>query len=177
MGACARENSRLALDDPEKVGSRTVSSTVWHRHPGQRVRRSERVIPLNAHVADALIVYTQAQGVVFERVRTCGLRANIRKPLSPHRLRHTLATIRDLLGHRLITSTQINLHVSAQYLRQAADRHPIKSLLGTIVHVIPNASLPFQQVAGLRRYGQFLTIDPEKSPSRGAAHHRDVSQW
>jgi integrase/recombinase XerD len=104
------------------------------------------------------------RGALFERVRTYGRRAHIGKPLSPHRLRHTFAThlvragvnlvtIRDLLGHRLITSTQIYLHVSAHDLRQAADRHPIKDLLGTIEHLLPNTKLPFQHVAGLRRYG------------------------
>lgn len=104
------------------------------------------------------------RGAIYERVRAYGLRAHIGLPLSPHLLRHTFAThlvraginlvtIRDLLGHRLITSTQIYLHVSAEDLRLAADRHPIKDLLGTVEHMIPRARLPFQHVAGLRRYG------------------------
>ena len=73
-----------------------------------------------------------SRGAVYERVRTWGRRARLGKPMSPHRLRHTFAThlvragvglvtIRDLLGHRLITSTQIYLHVTAQDLRIAAD--------------------------------------------------------
>lgn len=97
-----------------------------------------------------------SRGTVYERVRTLGRRARIPKPLSPHRLRHTFAshlvregvglvTIRDLLGHRLITSTQIYLHVTAQDLRAAADRHPIAALLGTIAHLLPNVRLPFQR--------------------------------
>lgn len=103
------------------------------------------------------------RGAIFERVRAYGLRAHIGKPLSPHRLRHTcathlvregvnLVTIRDLLGHRLITSTQIYLHVSAEDLRYAADRHPIKDLLATVEHMIPRARLPFQHTPGLRRH-------------------------
>jgi site-specific recombinase XerD len=97
-----------------------------------------------------------ARGTIYERVRTLGRRARIAKPLSPHRLRHTFAshlvreginlvTIRDLLGHRQITSTQIYLHVTAQDLRAAADRHPIARLLGTIEHLLPNIRLPFQR--------------------------------
>ena len=97
-----------------------------------------------------------ARGTIYERVRTLGRRARLAKPLCPHRLRHTFAshlvregiglvTIRDLLGHRQITSTQIYLHVTAQDLRQAAERHPISRLLGTIEHLLPNIRLPFQR--------------------------------
>src|SRR5947208_7899485 len=68
-----------------------------------------------------------SRGTLYERIRTLGRRARLAKPLSPHRLRHTFAshlvregvnlvTIRDLLGHRLITSTQIYLHVTAHDL-------------------------------------------------------------
>jgi integrase/recombinase XerD len=97
-----------------------------------------------------------ARGTIYERVRTVARRARLAKPLSPHRLRHTFAshlvreginlvTIRDLLGHRQITSTQIYLHVTAHDLRQAAERHPISRLLGTIEHLLPNIRLPFQR--------------------------------
>lgn len=97
-----------------------------------------------------------ARGTLYERVRTLGRRARLAKPLCPHRLRHTFAshlvragvglvTIRDLLGHRQITSTQIYLHVTAQDLRSAAERHPIARLLGTIEHLLPNIRLPFQR--------------------------------
>jgi len=97
-----------------------------------------------------------SRGTLYERIRTLGRRARLAKPLSPHRLRHTFAshlvreginlvTIRDLLGHRQITSTQIYLHVTAHDLRQAADRHPIARLLGTIEHLLPNVRLPFQR--------------------------------
>lgn len=102
-----------------------------------------------------------SRGTVYERVRTWGLRARVGKPLSPHRLRHTFAThlvragvglvtIRDLLGHRLITSTQIYLHVTAHDLRAAADRHPIARLLSTVEHLLPNVALPFQHPGGGR---------------------------
>lgn len=62
-------------------------------------------------------------------------------------------TLRDLLGHRLITSTQIYLHVTAQDLRAAAARHPIGNLLGTIEHLLPRVRLPFQYSNRGRGYG------------------------
>jgi site-specific recombinase XerD len=97
-----------------------------------------------------------SRGGVYERVRTWGQRSRIGIPLSPHRMRHTFAThlvragvglvtIRDLLGHRLITSTQIYLHVTADDLRAAAARHPISRLLDTVKHLIAPGRLPFQK--------------------------------
>jgi site-specific recombinase XerD len=93
---------------------------------------------------------------VYERVRTWGRRSRIGIALSPHRMRHTFAThlvragvglvtIRDLLGHRLITSTQIYLHVTADDLRAAVIRHPIGRLLDTVRHLIAPGPMPFQR--------------------------------
>lgn len=97
-----------------------------------------------------------SRGSVYERVRTWGERSRVGIPLSPHRIRHTFAThlvragvglvtIRDLLGHRLITSTQIYLHVTADDLRAAAARHPISRLLDTVRHLLAPGPLPFQK--------------------------------
>lgn len=97
-----------------------------------------------------------SRGAIYERVRRWGERSRIGAPMSPHRLRHTFAThlvhagvglvtIRDLLGHRLITSTQVYLHVTADDLRAAAARHPIRRLLGTIQHLLAPGPLPFQK--------------------------------
>jgi integrase/recombinase XerD len=105
-----------------------------------------------------------SRGAVYERVRAWAARARIAKRVSPHRLRHTFAThlvragvglvtIRDLLGHRLITSTQIYLHVTAEDLREAADRHPIGRLLGTIEHLLPDVRLPLQHPPRRRGIG------------------------
>jgi len=102
-----------------------------------------------------------SRNAIYERVRTLAHRARIRKTVSPHRLRHTFAThlvragvglvtIRDLLGHRLITSTQIYLHVTAHDMREAADRHPIGRLLGLVEHLLPDVKLPMQYVPHLR---------------------------
>jgi site-specific recombinase XerD len=97
-----------------------------------------------------------SRGSIYERVRTWGQRSHVGIPISPHRLRHTFAThlvrsgvglvtIRDLLGHRQITSTQIYLHVTAEDLRAAAARHPIGTLLSTVKHLLPVGRLPFQR--------------------------------
>jgi site-specific recombinase XerD len=93
---------------------------------------------------------------IYERVRTWGRRSRLGVALSPHRLRHTFAThlvragvglvtLRDLLGHRLITSTQIYLHVTVDDLRSAVARHPIRRLLDTVKHLLAPGPLPFQR--------------------------------
>lgn len=97
-----------------------------------------------------------SRGSVYERVRTWGQRSRVGFPLSPHRLRHTFAThlmrsgvdlvnLRKLLGHRLLTSTQVYLHVTADDLRTAVARHPISSLLNTVKHLFSDGPLPFQR--------------------------------
>jgi site-specific recombinase XerD len=104
-----------------------------------------------------------SRGAIYERVRTWGCRARLSKRVSPHRLRHTFAThlvkagvnivtIRDLLGHKCITSTQVYLHVTAEDLRSAAEKHPIGRLLKTIDHLLPDVKLPIQYAPRRRRY-------------------------
>jgi len=105
-----------------------------------------------------------SRNAVYERVRRFSQQAGIHKRVSPHRLRHTFAThlvtagvdivtIRDLLGHRMITSTQIYLHVTAEDLREAADAHPIRRLAPRVEHLLPNVKLPFQPPPARRRSG------------------------
>ncbi len=104
--------------------------------------------------------------VVYERVRRAARHARIQGDVSPHRLRHTFAshlvragvglvTLRDLLGHRLITSTQLYLHVTAHDLREAAERHPIARLAHTVARLLPDVTLPLQRspTAFRPRYG------------------------
>lgn len=104
-----------------------------------------------------------SRNAIYERVRTRARKAGIHKRVSPHRLRHTFAThllkagvglvtLRDLLGHRLITSTQIYLHVTADDLQQAAERHPIARLAPTVEHLLPDVKLPFQRPPVRTRY-------------------------
>jgi integrase/recombinase XerD len=96
-----------------------------------------------------------SRGSVFERVRKYAALARIPKRVSPHTLRHTFAThlvradvnlvvIRDLLGHRQLTSTQLYLHLTAHDLRAAISKHPVERLAPTIETLLPNARLPFQ---------------------------------
>lgn len=105
-----------------------------------------------------------SRNAIYERVRTHARAARIHKRVSPHKLRHTFAThlvkrgvplvtIRDMLGHRMITSTQIYLHVTSDDLRDAADRHPIKELAPIVKDVLAFDRLPFQQPYYRSRFG------------------------
>jgi len=96
-----------------------------------------------------------SRNAIYERVRHHALGAKLAKRVSPHRLRHTFAThlvqegvglvtLRDLLGHRQITSTQIYIHLTAQDLRKAADKHPVSKLIKRMEELLPNLKLPFQ---------------------------------
>lgn len=102
-----------------------------------------------------------SRNAIYERVRTTGRKARIEKRVSPHQLRHTFAThlikagvglvtVRDLLGHRQITSTQIYIHLTAQDLRHAAQRHPIGELIKRVEDLLPNVKLPFQSGTAAR---------------------------
>jgi len=97
-------------------------------------------------------------------VRQTAHKSGITRRVSPHRLRHTFAThlvqagvglvtLRDLLGHRQITSTQIYIHLTAKDLREAADKHPIGRLVKRIEELLPNLKLPFQGGELAARFG------------------------
>jgi integrase/recombinase XerD len=105
-----------------------------------------------------------SRNAIYERVHLYGRKALIPKVLSPHRLRHTFAThlvkagenlvtIRDLLGHRCLSSTQIYLHTTAEDLRSAAMRHPVEHLINRIADFLPSGRIPFQWQPGERRFG------------------------
>ena len=94
------------------------------------------------------------RGAIYERVRKWAVVAKIDKIVSPHRLRHTCAThlvkagvgivtIRDLLGHRQISSTQIYLHTTAHDLKEAVEKHPIKQLASDLEQLLPGVKLPW----------------------------------
>lgn len=96
-----------------------------------------------------------SRGAIFERVRKYARLARLPKRISPHTLRHTFAThlvradvnivvLRDLLGHRQLTSTQLYLHLSAHDLRSAIDKHPVQRLAPTLESLLPGVRLPFQ---------------------------------
>jgi len=96
-----------------------------------------------------------SRNAIYERVRLHGKKVPLAKPISPHALRHTFAThlvqegvglvtLRDLLGHRQITSTQIYIHLTAQDLRKAADKHPVARLIKRMQEILPDLKLPLQ---------------------------------
>jgi site-specific recombinase XerD len=106
-----------------------------------------------------------SRNAIYERVRTGARRARIGKRVSPHRLRHTFAThlvkqgvqlvtIRDLLGHHCISSTQIYLHTTAEDLRKAATLHPVERLVERVADLLPNVRLPFQWPPGEKIVGR-----------------------
>lgn len=100
-----------------------------------------------------------SRGAIYERVRHHAQKARISRRVSPHKLRHTFAThlvkngvqlvtIRDLLGHRCISSTQIYLHTTAEDLRKAAEKHPVEQLVTRVKDLLPNVRLPMQWLPG-----------------------------
>jgi site-specific recombinase XerD len=101
---------------------------------------------------------------IYERVRTHAEKARLQKRVSPHRMRHTFAThlvkrgvglvtIRDLLGHRCISSTQIYLHTTGEDLRRAAQLHPVEQLVARVEDLLPNVKVPFQWLPGEKTVG------------------------
>jgi len=107
---------------------------------------------------------SMSRNAIYERVRTHARKARLNKRVSPHRLRHTFAThlvkkgiklvtIRDLLGHRCISSTQIYLHTTAEDLREAAAKHPVEQLVDRVADLLPNVRLPFQWPPGEKTFG------------------------
>jgi integrase/recombinase XerD len=106
-----------------------------------------------------------SRNAIYERVRKHAQKARLAKPVSPHRIRHTFAThlinkgvglvtIRDLLGHRCISSTQIYLHTTAHDLRRAAELHPVEGLVAQVEDLLPNVKLPFQWRPGEKLIGR-----------------------
>ncbi|MCC5886113.1 MAG: site-specific tyrosine recombinase XerD [Gammaproteobacteria bacterium] len=92
--------------------------------------------------ADSDVLFPSRRGVMmtrqtfWHRIRAHALAAGIRKPLSPHTLRHAFAThllnhgadlrvVQLLLGHADLSTTQIYTHVARHRLRELhAEHHP-----------------------------------------------------
>ena len=95
---------------------------------------------LNRAVSDVLFLSRRARAMTrqtfWHRIKHYALSAGIRKPLSPHVLRHAFAThlvnhgadlrvVQMLLGHSDISTTQIYTHVARERLKHLhAEHHP-----------------------------------------------------
>jgi site-specific recombinase XerD len=101
------------------------------------------------------------RGMIYERVKRFSRLARIGKKVTPHVLRHTFAThllklgeklivLKELLGHRQISSTQVYLHLSGEDLRDAIEKHPVRKLLGSLEEFLPTGRLRFQHPKGKR---------------------------
>lgn len=93
---------------------------------------------------------------IYDRVRKYVRAAGITKKISPHNLRHTFAkhaidsgmnivSLKDILGHRCIASTQRYIQMTLNDLRKAIDKHPARDILTSVADLLPDVRLPFQR--------------------------------
>lgn len=119
----------------------------------------ERFVPLNNHVKQALDIYLQKRlkvkqtnDILFinykkSQLHTNAVRLLVKKYLkmadlnpliSPHKLRHSAATlmlqnevdilsIKNILGHQSIATTEVYTHIDNDLLRQAIQSNPLNS--------------------------------------------------
>jgi integrase/recombinase XerD len=104
----------------------------------RRYRKEARPELLAGRAADALFVTARGGAMTRQMfwtlLRRYSARAGLRKPISPHTLRHAFAThllnhgadlrvVQLLLGHSDISTTQIYTHVARERLKQLHAKH------------------------------------------------------
>lgn len=146
-GLRAHEAARLRMEDVDFVGG-----LVFVR---QGKNRKDRIVPLGAAARNAILTYVRhdrpsrpdplflkpdggplSKNAIGDIVRRAGRRAGLPMPVSPHRLRHSYAThllragadivaVKNLLGHRSLTTTQVYLGLDVRDVANMIDRsHP-----------------------------------------------------
>jgi integrase/recombinase XerD len=93
---------------------------------------------------------------LYDRVKKYVRLAGINKVISPHNIRHsfatalieggkhTIVTIKKMLGHRSISSTIRYLRENPEDMRRAANMHPVNSFNDILNEYLPNVRMPFQ---------------------------------
>ncbi|MHC4180466.1 MAG: tyrosine-type recombinase/integrase [Planctomycetota bacterium] len=130
----------IPLNERAVEALRTYRQARGHLSPGERFFRTKDGRGIG-------------RKIVYQRVKKYALVAKISKRVSPHTLRHTCAThlvqrgenvvtIRDILGHRQLTSTQVYIHTTAHELREVARNHPIGELAPRIASLIEGVRIP-----------------------------------
>ena len=106
----------------------------------QRYADSARIEILGGKKSDDMFVTQRGramtQQMFWHMIKRYAIKADVKKPISPHTLRHAFAThlinhgadlrvVQLLLGHADITTTQIYTHVARERLKQIhAQHHP-----------------------------------------------------
>ena len=99
----------------------------------------------NVHDRNALFLSKQktriSNNMVYRMIKKNLIRAGLDPNIySPHKLRHTAATLmykygnvdiralQEILGHEQLSTTQIYTHIDEEQLRSAVDRNPLSKL-------------------------------------------------
>ena len=106
----------------------------------QRYADSARIEILGGKKSDDMFVTQRGRAMTrqmfWHMIKRYAIKADVKKPISPHTLRHAFAThlinhgadlrvVQLLLGHADITTTQIYTHVARERLKQIhAQHHP-----------------------------------------------------